>query len=259
MPSVGARCPACKMPVADHLPASRYPPADVPLGKVAVVNGRCIVAGERARQKCCWVVLREPMTVAEYRERFEAGTIPLEACPCCAGRLVSWGSFGRTLAEGEPLALQGLRLLRGLCPKVDCPVCTVTHYPCFLTPYHVVPTAQRESAVRAHVEEGLSWSAARERLPWVVGTVQRWERGLAVRAGEVTTGMLGVWQRLDQQAPAELRPGQTRRDLLRAMFRVCDAVRDLLRRHEGWAAPVPGLAVPRMFRPPAPTTLPVWT
>jgi hypothetical protein len=259
MASVGALCPACKVRVSDHLPSVRRPQADVPPEKVAVVNGRCVAGGVRGKQKLCWVALSEPMTPEQYRERFVGKTIPLEACPCCGGRLERWGSCPRTLAAGEPPALEGLRLLRGRCPDPACPVCTVTHYPCFVTPYHVVPTAQREAAVRAHVEQGWSWSAVGKRLPWVVASVQRWERGLATRAGEVTTGLLAVWQRLDHQAPGELGRSVTRRDLLRAMFRVCDAVWALLRRHEGWATPVPALAVPRMFRPGAPTTLPVWT
>lgn len=259
MPSVGGLCAACKMSVADHLPSVRYAPGEVPPGKVAVVNGRCIVDGARAPQKCCWVLLGEPMTPEEYRERFDAGTISLEPCPCCGVALAPWGSCPRTLAEGEPLALKGLELLRGRCHNPDCPVCTVTHYPCFVTPYHTVPTAEREAAVRAHVEQDLSWSQVRKRVPWVLASVQRWERRLAARAIEVTTGLLAVWQRLDHRAPAEVRSGEGRRGQLRAMFEVCADVGVLLRRQEGWTAPVPDLALPRMFRPPAPTTLPVWT
>lgn len=259
MPSVGDLCPACKRPVADHLPSTRYPPENVPPGKVAVVNGRCVVDRERAPQKVCWVLLREPMTPEEYRKRFEAGTIPLEPCPCCGGELARWGSFPRTLAEGEPPTLQGLRLLRGRCTNEKCPVCTVTHYVCFVTPYHVVPTAEREAAVRAHTEQGLSWSAVGQGAPWALVSVQRWYRQIATRAAEVVTGLLAVWQRVDHRAPAEVRTGGTRRGLLQAMFRVCDAVGELLRQNEGWTMPVPGLAVPRMFRPAAPTTLPVWT
>lgn len=255
MPSVGAPCPACKRPLTDHLPSGRYPPGNVPPDKVAVVNGRCIVNGERAPQKMCWVLLREPMTPEGYRERFEAGMIPLEPCPCCGGKLAPWGSFPRTLAEGEPATLQGLRLLRGLCTNENCPVCTVTHYVSFLTPYQVVPTAEREAAVRAHVEQGLSWSALDRQVPWVLGSVQRWQRQIAGRAAEVITRLLAVWQRLDPQAPAEIRDG----GLLQVMFAVCDAVGAWLRRDEGWMAAVPGLAIPRMFRPAAPTTLPVWT
>lgn len=258
MPSVDGLCPACKRPLCDHLPSGRYPPPEVPPGKVAVVNGRCIAGGERAQQKCCWVPLSQPMTPTEYRERLEAKTIPLEPCPCCGGRLVPWGSCPRKLAEGEPPVLEDLRLLRGLCPNPACPVCTVTHYPCFVTPYHTVPTAAREAAVRAHMEEDRSWSEVGQCLPWAPASVRRWERGLAARAAEVITGLLAVWQRLDQRAPGEVRGGEERGGLLGAMFRVCEAVRDLVQREEGWTAPVPGLAVPRMFRPPGPTPLPVW-
>lgn len=259
MLSVGPLCPACKRPVADHLPSGRYAPEEVPSGKVAVVNGRCIVDGKRAPQKCCWVLLSQPLTLQEYQERFAAGSIPLEPCPSCSGRLAAWGSCPRTLADGEALILQDLRLLRGRCLNPDCPVCTVTHYASFLTPYHVLPTAEREAAVRAHVEQGLSWSATvQTRQPWDPDSVQRWARRLATRAADIASGLLAIWQRLDHRAPSELRAGGTRSDLLQVMFRVCDAVGDLLRRQEGWTAPLPALAVPRMFRPAAPTTLPVW-
>jgi|GEM_PF-5041260 len=76
--SVGGLCPGCKRPVVDHMPSARYPRETVPTGKVDAVNGSCIVEGARAPQKCCWVLLRAPMTPAEYREHFQAGTIPLE-------------------------------------------------------------------------------------------------------------------------------------------------------------------------------------
>lgn len=261
MLSVGPLCPACKGPLADHLPSGQRVAEHVPPGKVPVVNGRCIVNGAPAAQKCCWVQLHEPLTLEQYRERFATETIPLEPCPCCGGHLEAWGSCPRTLAEAEPPAWRNLRLLRGRCANVDCPACTVTHYPCFVTPYSTVPTAEREAAVRAHGEQGLSWSEVGKQQPWVLASVQRWGRQLKERAAEVTTGLLAVWQRLDHAAPAELRaePPQAERSALRAMFRVCDAVAALLRDREGWTAPVPALAVPRMFRPPAPTTLPVWT
>ena len=263
MPSVDAMCPACKRAVADHLQFRRWPPSEVPEGRIAVVNGRCFPAGQPAPQKCCWVQLGERMTPGEYRERFLARSISLEACPSCGGHLERWGSVPRHLAEGEPPKLEGLRLLRGRCVNPGCPVCTVTHYPCFVTPYDTVPTAEREAAVRAHEEQGLSWSRLQkvEKKGWVAATVQRWVRRLRKRAAAVTIGVLAVWQALDHAAPAELRPEPPQAEwspLLR-MFRVCDSVRDLLQGREGWTAPVPALAVPRMFRPPEPTTLPVWT
>lgn len=260
MLSVGPLCPACKRPLADHLPSRRRVPAEVPPGKVAVVNGRCLVEGEPAAQKCCWVQLREPVTPQEYRERFRAKSIPLEPCPCCGGPLEAWGSFPRTLVEGEPPLLEGLRLLRGRCRNGECAVCTVTHYPCFVTPYSTVPTAAREAALRGHAE-GASWSEVAEQEPWSLGTVQRWASEVATRAVEAATGMLSLWHRLDPGAPAELRaePSQAAWSAVQLMFRICDAIRVLLQEREGWTAPVPALAVLRMFRPPAPTTLPVWT
>ena len=259
MPSVDAMCPACKRAVADHLQSRRWPPAEVPEGRIAVVNGRCFPGGEPAPQKCCWVQLGERMTPGEYRERFLARSISLEACPSCGGHLERWGSFPRHLAEGEPPRLAGLRLLRGRCVNPGCPVCTVTHYPCFVTPYDTVPTAEREAAVRAHAVDQQSWATLAGRGPWSLSTMQRWERRLAARAAEVMIGLLAAWQRLDPEAPAEIRQEDGRRGRLAAMFRVCTAVGGLLRQGVGGTGPVPALSVPRMFRPPAPTTLPVWT
>ena len=106
--------------------------------------------------------------------------------------------------------------------------------------------------MRAHVGRGLSWSTVGEQVPWALTSVQRWHLELAARVAEVVTGLLAVWQWLDHQAPTEMRTGGTRDGLLRALFRVCDAVGDLLPRQEGWPAPVPGLAIPPMFRPAAP-------
>ncbi len=259
MLSVDALCPACKRPLSAHLPSARRAPEDVPPDKVAVVNGRCIVAGQRAPQKCCWVALGEPMTPEEYGDRFDAGTIALEPCPGCGGPLSAWGSFSRTLAKREAGVTEDLELRRGRCCNPDCPVCTVTHYPCFVTPYQTVPTAEREAAARAHLEPDVGWSAVARGVPWSLCTVQRWERRLARRAAEVLTGLLAIWQMLDHRAPTEVPSGENRCGLLRAMFRVADAVVGVLRTREGWTAPLPSLAVSRLFRPPGPTTLPVWT
>lgn len=255
MSSVGGVCPGCKRALADHLPSSRMMPAEVPAGKVAVVNGRCVVDGEPAPQKCCWVQLREPMTLEAYRERHAARTIKLEPCPGCGGRLTRWGSFLRKVVEGASV-LGEIRLLRGLCTDDGCPVCTVTHYPVFLTPYEVVPTVEREEAIRSYAIGG-SWLAIANR--WPVSTVQRWVRGILERAMDVTVGMLGVWQRVDDQAPVGIPTERSKRGQLMALFGVCDAVGEWLRAREGWEIAVPALAVPRMFRPMAPTTLPVWT
>jgi hypothetical protein len=231
----------------------------VPAGWVEVVNGRCRVDGRAAAQKCCWVQLGEVMTPGEYRGRIEAGTIALEGCPCCGERLGPHGSVARHLLEGEPGALAGLRLLRGRCRNPECPICTVTHYPCFLTPYHVVATSEREAAVRAHCEQGASWSAMAKQGKWLPQSVQRWQRAIAARAVEIVTGLLATWQRLDHRAPAEVRVGQGRGELLAAMFRLCAAVASVLAPEEGWRVSVPALAVPRMLLPEPPTPLPVWT
>jgi hypothetical protein len=73
----------------------------------------------------------------------------------------------------------------------------------------------------------------------------------------VLIGLGAVWQRLDAGAPAL--PGRTGTPVekLDAMFIVCDAVRKQFAQAKGWE--VPALAIPRLFRPPAPTLLPVWT
>ena len=263
--SVDGLCPACKRRVADHLRSARREPESVPPGKVAVVNGRCVPDCKRAAQKLSWVALSEPMTPADYRERLKAKAIALEPCPGCGGALVAWGVVRRRLAEGEALLLGGLLLLRGRCMNRDCPVCTVTHYPCFVTPYQVLPTGEREAAVRAYAAEaecgekprhdgGLPGDAA-----WAPVTVMRWVRCVLQRAAAVTVGLHGVWLGLDDAAPSEVKSDDTRRGRLRLMFKVCDAVADLLRRAEGWTAPLPALALPRMVRPLPPTTLPVWT
>lgn len=136
---------------------------------------------------------------------------------------------------------------------------TVTHYPCFLSPYHVVATAEREVAVRAHREEGASRSAMAKQGTWPPQSVQRWQRSIAARAAEAFTGLLAVWQRLDHQAPAEIRVEQGRSELLAAMFGVCAAVASVLAPREGWRVSGPSPAVPRMFRPEPPRPLPAWT
>jgi hypothetical protein len=263
--SVDGLCPACKRRVADHLRSVRREPESVAPGKVAVVNGRCVAEGKRAAQKLSWVALSKPMTVAEYRERLDAEAIPLEPCPGCVEALVRWGVVPRHLAEGEPPLLAGLSLLRGRCMNPDCPVCTVTHYPCFVTPYQVVPTGEREAVVRAYAAEAERGAEVRHEggLPgdaaWAPVTVRRWVRRVLDRAAEVSVGLHGVWLGLDDAAPSEVKSDDTRRGRLRLMFKVCDAVADLLRRAEGWTAALPAMALPRMVRPGRPTTLPVWT
>ena len=253
MPSVGCLCAACKHPLEDHLPSSARLPAEVPAGKVAVVNGRCIGPNGRALQKMCWVALAEPMTPAEYRRRLAEGTVRLERCPACHGRLVTHGRFHRTLLGpgGQP---ERIELLRGRCPNRECPVCTVTHYPLFMTPYHVVPTAEREATVRARAE-GASWLNLKATV--ALSTARRWYRDVAARADEVLIGLTAAQHRLDPSAPALPRPANTLAKKLQAMFWVCDAVRALLAASGGWA--VPALAVARLFQPPGPTPLPVWT
>jgi DNA-binding CsgD family transcriptional regulator len=211
--------------------------------------------GRRAPQKCCWVQYGEPMEEDEYVRRQYAGQLVLQPCPGCGGQLVAWGQFARQVVSAGGRTVHALALLRGRCRNPDCPVCTGTHYPSFLTPYPAVPTAQREEVVRQRAE-GQSSSELAAGTGYDRRTVVRWVRGVLARARGVTQGMLAIWQRLDVQAPEPV-PGVAGE--LRAMFWLCDAVAALLRGREGWVTDPPRLAVPRVFRPPAPTTLPVWT
>lgn len=256
MSSVDGVCRACKQPVSEHLPSGVAARRDTG-GKIDVVRGRCIlVDGRRAPQKCCWAQFAESMDEAEYRRRVEAGTLVLEPCPCCGGRLQEHGQSWRLLADAEGVLLNELPLLRGLCANPDCPVCTVTHYPCFVTPYRAAPTGLREVAVRGRAE-GRSWSELAGDSGYAVATVRRWVREVTARAAEVVTGLLAIWQRLDPLgAPAGVVATEV---MLRAMFRMCDGVAALLQRQEQGQREVPRLSVPRRFRPAPPTTLPVWT
>ena len=212
----------------------------------------------RAPQKCCWVMMSELMTIAEYRQRYESEPPPMEPCPCCGGHLQHQGRFPRRLASEDGTTVEPLWLYRGLCPNPACPVVTVTHYPWFVTPYEVVPTTQREAAIRAWAD-GRGLAVLSRETGYDAKTLARWTAGVLGRAGEVTTGVLGVWQRLDAAAPADVGDEPAPRVRLRAMFRVCDAVAALLAAVEGWRVHLPRLCLSRMFRPPGPSPLPVWT
>jgi hypothetical protein len=255
MSSVGGVCPACKRLLADHLPSAQRTPAQIADGRVAVINGRCQAADGRAPQKLCWVMLSEPMTPEEYRNRMAEGRLRLEKCPGCGGALVAHGTFCRTLV-GPHGSVEEIRLLRGRCREEACPVCTVTHYPSFMTPYHPVPTAKREAVVRARAE-GASWLAVTEQV--ALTTARRWCARVEARAVEVWIGLTAIRYRLDPRVPAP--PGKLEASGPKAkmMFEACDAVRALVARTVGEPESLPSLAIPRLFQPPAPTTLPVWT
>jgi hypothetical protein len=251
----GALCPGCRRPLALH-PRSAYQWRET--DGLDVCRGRCRLGKERAPQKCCWVLMSELMTEAEYRQRYENEAPPMEPCPCCGGHLQHQGRFPRRLASEDGTTVEPLWLYRGLCPNPACPVVTVTHYPWFVTPYEVVPTTQREAAVRAWAD-GRGFPALGQETGYDAKTLARWTAGVLARASEVTTGLLAVWQRLDPAAPAGVADEPAPRGRLRAMFRVCDAVATLLSTVEGWRVQLPCLSLPRLFRPPGPSPLPVWT
>ncbi len=146
-------CPGCKKPMVDHLRSSRSMPTEVGANEIPLINGRCYPEGDRAPQKCSWVQLAEPMDVETYQAKLAAGELGLEACPGCGGELQGWGQFKRKLYGGLEAGLVEIELMRGKCCHDDCPVCTVTHYPWFVTPYRAVQTQQRELEVRAYAEE----------------------------------------------------------------------------------------------------------
>lgn len=254
------RCPACKRELNEHLSSGKQPRAVS--GKIDVVNGRCWSYGEPAPQKFSWVQMSELLTEEEYRAKYTDQPPPLEPCPGCGGRLNHHSSYQRGLGEEGIALVNPLPIYRGLCTNDDCPVVTVTHFPCFVTPYEVAPTALREKVVRAHVA-GRSWAALEDESRYSAATLRRWTAEVKERAAEVTVGLLAVRQRLLAQAPAGIPAGPDgcvtiTADPLRTMFRVIDAVAGLLAGRHRWREGMPGLALPRALSPPGASPLPVW-
>jgi hypothetical protein len=183
------------------------------------------------------------LTEEEYRKRYSAASPPpMEPCPQCGSRLGYHGHFGRRLTEKGQL--EPLLLFRGICRNPDCPVVTVTHYPPFVTPYSVFPTALREAAISESLARGLEAAAA------MVGcssrTVLRWRTALGERLGELVSGITGLIMRLDPPWPLPKLEG------LGACFMLLVRARAL-----SFARTVPLLAVARQ-RPPWPSALPVF-
>lgn len=87
------------------------------------------------------------------------------------------GRSPRTLV-GPDGAAEEIDLLRGRCLNKSCPVCTVTHSPSFMTPYHPVPTAKREAVIRARAGGEVARTTAR-----------RWCAMVEAQATEVWTGL----------------------------------------------------------------------
>lgn len=192
--------------------------------------------------------MSEPLTEGEYRRRY-GETLPpsMEPCPGCGGPLGYHGHFERDLSEAgivEPLVLH-----RGICRNPICPVVTVTHYPQFVTPYSVFPTAVREDAVlRSTMGEALETVATG--IGCSVRTVLRWRQTVAQRVPELVAGLAGLIMRLDPIWPLP----SVRRETILFALSLCAEARGFLYSGRGVAL----LAVPRL-RPDWPSALPVFT
>ncbi len=235
-------CTGCRQPLHLHSKSGRT--LREAANGIAVCNGRCYPNGERAKQKLSWVAMSEPLTEEEYRARYSATVSPpMEPCPDCGGRLGHHGHFERQLtANGE---LEPLLLFRGICRNPDCPVVTVTHYPPFVTPYSVFPTAVRETAILTSLRQGLETAAAA--IGCSARTVLRWRRALGARLGELVSGVATLIMRLD---PLWSLPGE--QVGVGAAFALLIRARELTLRQ---ASPL--LAVARLPRP-WPSALPVF-
>ena len=234
-------CTSCRQPLHLHSKSGRA--LREAANGIAVRNGRCHPGGEPARQKLSWVAMSEPLTEEEYRKRYSAASPPpMEPCPQCGSRLGYHGHFARQMAEGG--RLEPLLLFRGICRNPACPVVTVTHYPPFVTPYSVFPTAARESAIVASLAKGLETAAAETGCS--ARTVLRWRKALRERLGELVSGIAGLIMRLDPLWPLPRLEGPGTCFLLLARARTLS-----------FAKAMPLLAVARQ-RPPWPSALPVF-
>ena len=236
-------CTGCRQPLHHHFRSGRI--LREAANGIGVCNGRCYPSGEKAKQKLSWVAMSEPLTEEEYRQRYSATMPPLmEPCPGCGGRLGHHGYFERRqvkLGELEPLLL-----FRGICRNPGCPVVTVTHYPPFVTPYSVFPTAVREAGILESLARGLEAAAAG--IGCSTRTVLRWRKALGERLGELVSGVAGLIMRLDP-----LWPLPSVQSGLEAAFALCAKARELTFSHA-----TPLLAVARL-RLPWPSALPVFT
>jgi hypothetical protein len=187
--SLDGPCPGCKHSLAAH-PRSAPSARDLADG-IDLVRGRCIVAGERAPQKLCWVLLVGPLTVGEYLDAYEDTAPPRPPCPACGGVTVLHGSYWRLVAE-DPVRPTLVRLYRVLCKEPGCPVVTVTLYPPFVTPYMPFPTAVREQAMRDHDGGSASWRHLAQAIGVTLDTLRRWARQLRARAASLRAGFLSI-------------------------------------------------------------------
>ncbi len=208
-------------------------------------NGRCYPGGVKAKQKLSWVAMSEVLTEEEYRERYSAGAPPpMEPCPGCGVRLGYLGHFERRQLSSDG-KLEPLMLFRGICHNPACPAVSVTHYPSFVTPYSVFPTAVRETAIMESVSKGVEAVAAS--IGCSARTVLRWRQAVKERVGELVSGVAGLIMRLDPLWPLPQGPGG-----LALTFALLGGAGRLL----GWRGPL--LAIARL-RPSWPSALPVFT
>lgn len=245
MVNVDGPCPACKYNLGAHPPSAPCPRANP--GPIDLVRGRCILAGVRAPQKLCWVLLSGVPTLDEYLSAYGSVSPPAPACPGCSGETARHGSFMRRLAI-DPVWSTAVRLYRALCKNPGCPVVTVTLYPPFVTPYQAVPTPVRENLVREHQQGAVSWDALAAKSGFHRDTLRRWARAINARAGALRAAFVTL---LDWAAPAHHDPQGVGPP---SLWGVADDCARAL------ALPVPRLAIARLTVPGRIlVALPVWT
>lgn len=211
-----------------------------------VVRGRCIVAGSRAPQKLCWVLLAGVPTLEGYVAMYGDRSPPPPPCPACRGPTVRHGSFERHLAL-DPVRPVPMRLYRAKCNRSSCPVVTITLYPPFVVPYLQVPTEVRDDAVRAHQEGAGSWSRLADRLGYSVAALRRWERAVRARMGDLKAAFLVL---LDRYASAHSPSAGRSPPALWTLGDLCAQALDL--------SSFPRLAIARTVADPLLVALPVW-
>lgn len=240
-----APCPGCRQPLRLHSRSGRTLVGAA--NGIGVANGRCYPGGAKAPQKLSWVAMSENLTEEEYREHYSEAPPPMEPCPGCGGPLGYHGSFARHLigADGE---LQLLILHRGICRNPVCPVVTVSHYPEFVTPYSVYPTAVREEAIRQSVL-GKGLEAIGASLRCTGRSILRWRQSLKVRLPELIAGVARLIMRWD----ANWRLPAPQGEEILAALDLCAKAREF--RYPGHRPAL--LSIPRQ-RPSWPSALPVF-
>ena len=250
-------CVGCGEKISGHLHSKRYPPV-VPTAAIVVLLGLCYPQGLSAApglQKISWVQMSEPLTEAEYRERYSDTPPGMERCPCCGGPLNYHGYYMRGLGPGN--VIDPLRMYRGLCKNPDCPAVTVTHYPVFVIPYKVVSAEVIEAVVRERAETGSTWERIAEKWGYGFETVRRWYASVSSRAAEIMNTLLFLEQKYQPAAAAGV-PPVTSETLFRDMFEVADRVTGILTDAGLWRREVPRLSLARLPCRGGIGPVPVW-